>query len=362
LQERAVRETVKGPRMKLARAQRVSALPTASGGIARAAYARAVNAGLDVSPLLRHAGLSRAQIRKTDVRFPVRSQIKFLNEVADRLADDYLGLHLAQSLDLRELGLVYYVLASSQDLQTALMRLARYSAIHNEGVHIGVSRQTDVTVSFDYVGVARLSDRHQIEFFIAILLRLCRQLTGRHLRPVAVRLMHRRAHLAKELAAFFGCALAFGAPADQVVFSLDVKCAPLTQADPYLNELLLGYCEETLSKRRVGAGDWRCKVENVMVPLLPHGEATLENVAQRMGMSHRTLARRLAREGISFLEVLQDLRLRLAQQYFGEPDISITQVAWLLGYRGPSAFTHAFKRWTGRSPRQMRVHAGAARH
>jgi AraC-like DNA-binding protein len=344
--------------MMLARARRVGvgALPTASGGIARAAYARAVSAGLDVGTLLRHAGLTPAQISKADVRFPVRCQVKFLNEVAARLKDDHLGLHLAQSIDLRELGLVYYVLASSQDLQTALTRLARYSGIHNEGVHIEVSPRKGVTVSFEYVGVARLSDRHQLEFFVAILLRLCRQLTGRHLRPAEVRLMHRRASHTKELATFFGCAVVFGAPADQVIFPLDVKRAPLAQADSYLNELLLGYCEETLAKRRVGAGDWRSKVENIVVPLLPHGEATLENVAQRMGLSPRTLARRLAREGVSFLDVLQDLRLRLAQQYFGESDISITQVAWLLGYRGPSAFTHAFKRWTGRSPRQMRAH------
>jgi len=343
--------------VKPQRAERVSELPTASGGIARAAHARALSAGLDVNPLLRHAGLTRAQISKADVRFPVRCQVKFLNEVAARLDDEYLGLHLAQSIDLRELGLVYYVLASSEDLQTALTRLARYSGIHNEGVHIAFSRRKGVAISFEYVGVARMSDRHQIEFFVAILLRLCRQLTGRHLRPVAVRLMHRRANLTKELATFFGCAVAFGAPADQVVFPLDVKSAPLTQADPYLNELLLGYCEETLAKRHTGAGDWRCKVENVVAPLLPHGEATLDKVAQRMGLSHRTLARRLAREGVCFLDVLQDLRLRLAQQYFGEADISITQVAWLLGYRGPSAFTHAFKRWTGRSPRQMRSRA-----
>jgi AraC-like DNA-binding protein len=357
LQERAVIATMKPARVKPQRRQRVSALPTASGGIARAAYARALNAGLDVGTLLRHAGLTRAQITRADARFPVRCQVRFLNEVAARLHDDYLGLHLAQSLDLRELGLVYYVLASSHDLASALTRLARYSGIHNEGVHIDVSKGKGIAVSFEYVGVARLSDRHQIEFFVAILLRLCRQLTGRHLRPVAVRLMHRRAQLAKELAAFFGCAVVFGASADQVVFALDAKRAPLTQADPYLNELMLGYCEETLAQRHVGAGDWRHKVENVVVPLLPHGEATLENVAQRMGLSHRTLARRLAREGVSFLDVLQDLRLRLARQYFGEGDISITQIAWLLGYRGPSAFTHAFKRWTGRSPRQMRGRA-----
>ena len=97
-----------------------------------------------------------------------------------------------------------------------------------------------------------------------------------------------------------------------------------------------------------------------MTELLEHTEAradkpaTIEKVARHLGISQRTLARRLGDEGTSFIDVLQELRLRLAKQYFREGDISITQVAWLLGYQGPSAFTHAFRRWTGQSPRQMR--------
>ena len=86
---------------------------------------RALSAGLAVGALLKNAGLTRAQIRKPDVRIPVRSQVKFLNDLAEHLNDEFLGIHLAQSIDLRELGLTYYVLASSEDLPNALMRLAR---------------------------------------------------------------------------------------------------------------------------------------------------------------------------------------------------------------------------------------------
>ena len=161
----------------------MASLVTANGGIARAAYARALSAGLGVGALLKNAGLTQAQIKKPDVRISVRSQVKFLNELAAHLNDEFLGIHLAQSIDLRELGLIYYVLASSADLQNALMRLARYSAIHNEGVNIRFSGRQDISISFEYVGVVRTSDRHQIEFFVAILVRLCRQLTGRNLSP-----------------------------------------------------------------------------------------------------------------------------------------------------------------------------------
>jgi AraC-like DNA-binding protein len=345
---------VRNGRGKRCRSDRVISLPTANGGIARAAYARAVKAGLNVNALLKNASLSLAQVSRPEVRIPVRSQVKFLDEVAAKLNDNFLGIRLARSIDLRELGLVYYVLASSEDLRGALTRLARYSGIHNEGIHIGLGTGADMTVSFEYVGVMRTSDRHQIEFFVATLVRLCRQLTGRQLSPSAVRLMHRRTKLAPDLAIFFGCPVEFGASMDQVTFPPAANGAALTHADPYLNELLRESCDALLSTRRVKAGDWRTKVENVIVPLLPHGEATIENVAPRMGVSCRTLARRLAREHVNFLDVLQDVRLRLAKQYLSEPDMSISQAAWLLGYSGPSAFSHAFNRWTGRSPRQMR--------
>jgi AraC-like DNA-binding protein len=284
----------------------------------------------------------------------VKSQIKFLDQVANGLGDEFLGVHLAQDVDLRELGLIYYVLASSETFATALARLARYSTIHNEGVHLNFNQHRQIAISFEYVGVARASDRQQIEFFVAILLRLCRQLIDRHLAPQRVRLAHRRLQIPPGLRTFFGCDIEFGASGDQVIFSSEVGASAVTHADPYLNSLLLKYCDEILSKRRTGSGDWTTTVENAIAPLLPHAEATIDNVAQRLAMSPRTLTRRLQDEGVSFAKVLQNLRLELARQYFHEPGMSITQLAWLLGYREPSAFSHAYKRWTGSSPRRLR--------
>jgi hypothetical protein len=110
---------------------RLGALPTASGGIARLAHARCTNAGLETDTLLREAGLTRAQIDNPDARMTVQSQIKFLGLTAKALGDDLLGFHLAQAFDLREIGLLYYVAASSDLLGDALQRCARYSGMNN---------------------------------------------------------------------------------------------------------------------------------------------------------------------------------------------------------------------------------------
>src|SRR5262249_27520719 len=98
-----------------------------------------------------------------------------------------------------------------ESLGDALMRVARYSAIHNEGVRLRFhQRRQMISIDFDYVGVARLSDCHQIEFFATILVRLCRVITGRRLSPETVRLAHRRTTVPAELATLFGCGIEFG--------------------------------------------------------------------------------------------------------------------------------------------------------
>jgi AraC-like DNA-binding protein len=251
--------------------------------------------------------------------------------------------------------LLYYVVASSESLGDALMRVARYSAIQNEGVHIAYRQHRQmISIGFDYVGVTRVNDRHQIEFFATILLRLCRAITGQRLCPERARFSHRRAVAPAELTRMFACDIEFGSRGDEIMFPLSAKDIRIVNADRYLNALLLRYCDETVAQRRAKSEDWRCNVENAMAPLLPHAEATMDNVARQLGVSRRTLARRLASENASFSGVLNELRRSLAKRYLEERELTLAEIAWLLGYREFSAFSHACKRWTGSSPRELR--------
>src|SRR4029078_4555070 len=165
-------------------------LPVASGGMSRLAYRRALIAGIDPEGQLQKAGLTPPQRENPRAWIKVRDQIKFLNLVASAMDDDFLGFHLAQECDLREIGLLYYVLASSELLIDALQRAVRYSTIVNEGVsQTCIDNGKYVGLSFDYVGVSRHQDRHQIEFCITALIRTCRQLTGFRVVPERVRLV-----------------------------------------------------------------------------------------------------------------------------------------------------------------------------
>ena len=340
--------------MRDSEAKRFGALPSATGGITRLAYARAQAEGMNTDPLLKSAGITQQQIDDPAARLNVRDQISFLNLAADALQDDLLGFHLAQSCELRAIGLLYYVAASSETLGQALQQAARYSSFVIEGVSLKYGNGDDAGITFHYVGVSRHLDRHQMEFFATTTVRICRQLTGQRVTPIRVKFTHRRDPISSELAEFFGDNIEFGAAIDEIVFAPQIGLLPVVSADPYLNKLLINYCEEALARRPANLSSFRSAVENAIVPLLPHGKAQAAEIAGKLGVSQRTLARRLTLEGVTFSEVLESLKSSLAQRYLADESLSISQIAWLLGYQEVSAFTHAFKRWTGKTPREAR--------
>jgi len=147
-------------------------LPTATGELARLAAQEASAAGLDLGPLLKTSGLTAAQIEEADERLKVKAQIAFVETVAHALGRDRLGFELAQAFNLRRIGLLYYVAASSETLVEAIQRVERFSAVANEALSFRCRKGADLEIRLEYSGVARHADRHQVEFFIAALVRL----------------------------------------------------------------------------------------------------------------------------------------------------------------------------------------------
>ncbi|HET7085568.1 MAG TPA: AraC family transcriptional regulator [Rhizomicrobium sp.] len=336
-----------------------SHFPTSTGGIARLAYAKLQLAGIPTEPLLIRAGLSEDDMRDSTKRIRVRDQIVFLNLAAHALRDDFLGFHLAMHVEFRELGLFYYVLASSANLKEAFERAVHYSTIVNEGIIQEMIASKHHGISVRYAGVSRHLDRHQIEFWMVALVRICRKLTERRIVPRSVRFVHMRRSGHARFAQIFGDHVEFGASVDEIVFADNLEQIPLVEADPYLNRLLVKFCEEAMANRHSKIGSFQSSVENTVVPLLPHGKAEVGEIARRLGVSRRTLARRLSGEGLSYSKLLEDLKLHLARRYLADGNLSISQIAWLLGYQEIGAFSRAFKHWTGKTPREARSELAA---
>jgi AraC-like DNA-binding protein len=341
--------------MKKRKLKQFGAVRNCGGLIARLAYASGKAAGIDIGRLLTRAGLTVKEINNEQARLSVKKQIEFIHFVAECIGASNFGFRLAQDFDLRGTAFLYYIAASADTLGDALERLERYSSIANEGIVLKIKRTKSLRVSFYYNGVARHIDKHQIEFWITALVRICRQLTNNEIRPLRVRLIHRRNDPQDELGKFLGIKAEEHSQVDSIDLRPGAWNLPIINADPYLHRCLVQFCEEALARRRrLLASPITVRVENVISELLPHGQAHLENVAAKLGMSPRTLSRQLAIEYATFTKIRDNMRSALAQRYLGERDLRISQVAWLLGYKEVGAFTHAFRRWTGRTRRTAR--------
>ncbi len=311
-------------------------------------------AGVPLAPLLEKAGLTTDEVDDASRWIEVSAQVKFLKIAADTLQDDLLGFRLSQGFDLREIGLLYYILSSSESFVDAMGNGQRYTRIVNEGIALTfeVSRAA-ITLRCD--GVERLADRHQFEFWMFSIVRLCRQITGSRIAPRHFRVRHVRDATPPECRSFLSCEVAYGADADEIVLPTQATALPIIGNDRYLHEMLVQYAEEALANRTPERTSVRSKVEHVIGPLLPHGKAKASTIAKELGVSHRTLARQLAAEGQTFSGILDQNKADLAKSYLTHGDLSISQIAWLLGYREVSTFTHAFKRWYGITPSELRA-------
>src|SRR5262252_6762035 len=210
--------------------QDLDSIPMAGGGLSRLAIARLQSAGVPVVPLLKRVGLPPEVIADPEERLSVRSQVALLDEAAIALKDDRIGFTLARDFDPREIGLLYYVMASSQTLGDALKRGARYSQITNEALVVGYREGNRLVLSLSYSGVSRHSDRHQIEFCMFGVLRVCRMLTGQNLVPQHFSISHHRSEGAAEMARFVGTKVEFGADRDEFALNVDARELPLIHA------------------------------------------------------------------------------------------------------------------------------------
>jgi AraC-like DNA-binding protein len=337
-------------------ARKQSGSPRRCGGVlSRVAYRHAVRSGIAAAPLLEQAGLTLREIEDRNARIGVVNQIKFVGLVATALGDELLGFHLADDFDFREIGLLYYVAASAETLGSALARVERYIKIQNDGVRFEVLKRKSIHLRLHYAGVARYTDVHQIGCMIALMIRIGRRLTGSTLQPAQVRIMHHIHRGKSELEKFLDADVEDGARVDEIELPAASWDLPIVSADPYLHRLCVQSAEEALARRSSKHSPLKVQVENAIAALLPHGQARHHLVAAELGMSPRTLTRRLAAEGSSFADVLGEVRTALAKRYIADRTLPISQIAWLLGYAEVSGFTRAFQRWTGMVPSAARA-------
>ena len=163
-----------------------------------------------------------------------------------------------------------------------------------------------------------------------------------------------------QLAEYLGCMPTWGARHGRMVFTREAWDTPLVGGDPRLRAALEAHAVE-LYREWSAAQGFGERVRAVIAQSLRDGEPRIGDVAQRLGMTARTLQRRLQDESLGFTALVDEARLRLARRYLADETLSISEVSFALGYSEPSAFTRAFRRWSGSAPAEYREAARAGR-
>jgi AraC-like DNA-binding protein len=191
------------------------------------------------------------------------------------------------------------------------------------------------------------------EFSAAVNLIWARRATRAEITPREVWFMHERPAETALYERIFGCDIRFEAPSTSIVAPGSIVDLPLVKADSKLSETLDRVAEELLARLPKPSGLHE-RIQELIVEQLAGGDCTASSVARSLGMSTRTLNRRLGEKGTGFRELLDETRSQLAASYLKNKSLSISEAAYLTGFATPQAFHRAFKRWFDASPAAFR--------
>lgn len=312
-------------------------------------------AGIAAAPLLKEAGIPQSQIEQDGGWLPYISHARLLELAAKALDDPFLGLRLVKRIDPRDLGAFGYVGLSSRTFGDALLNLKNYAKVQTEAWSIGISKDDETaSITFSPARPEFSSYRQATEVVVGGLIHIYQRFLGRPLSPVRISFLHAPPKTLEGYEQLLACPVSFRQKRCEVVLYRMALDLPIGTADDKLLKILKQHCEEVLAKPRSSRSDLVVQVRQATSDLLPSGRAKASLVAREIGMTERTLHRRLADEGSSFSDILDNLRHELAVKYIQEETLNFKRIAFLLGYADQSAFSVAFKRWTGQTPKELK--------
>jgi AraC-like DNA-binding protein len=313
--------------------------------------------GVDPGPLLEACALSRASLHDVEQMVPLASYIRFMEWASQRLTDPYFGLHAAQGGDAGALGALSFLFMSAPTLRDAFASLIQFLGVMQEGTLLEMQTPPEGARFVYQITDSRIAQRRQdAEYSIAAMYQLIRQYVARQFRPREICFEHTRLGSPKVYADYFGCPVFFSQPVNAVVFDR----AMLDARSPPLSGRLYGIISAQLQAAMQARAGRQCHAAQVRRLLSEERLAApvkIGDIAALLGLSPYALARRLADEGESFRNILQDRRMEVAARLVREGDRAISDIALSVGYAENASFSRAFRRCFGQSAEQARIAA-----
>ena len=327
--------------------------PTLLASTARILWRLLERHGIDPEHVFREVGLDPNAVHDARARY-ADTKTLVAWQMAARLIDDpcfgLLAAEVWRPTDFHALG---YAFLASRTLQTAIERIERYSSVVDSAVRYEQTLDdSHLRLTYQVTDPEITEVSAQQDGRLAVVFGLCREAYGADFSPEAVSVTHSAPSCRGDYFGLFRCPVQFDAARPEFVLARAQAEAPLPAASRELavaNDAILTEYLRTLDR-----GDVVARVKTAIIVHLPSGTPSAEIIAKDLFMSARTLHRRLAEAQTSFSESLEAVRRELAEQYINDPTRSLSEISFLLGFSEQSAFSRAFRRWTGQPPSALR--------
>lgn len=309
--------------------------------------------GIEPAPLLASVGLADTDLADPDGRIALETLYSLLEAIAARTEDPFVLLGLARGMETASLDALAFVVLTSPTLRAGFDAFIRYQRIFADGERYDLETDDEwVKIVYSPWGPPRLAHRLMAEMFAVDTVNNASAVTGAPFDRPRVRFAHAAPADRRRHAALLGVEAEFDADRNEVwlrASDLDRRVAPAGQ------EAVCAYFHRDLDARlRALPRDSVAGTIRDTLLRAPTLDVTMTSLARQLHMSARTLQRRLKEEGTSVRALLEDVRRARAAPLL-ESGQSIAEVAYLLGYAEPSAFHHAFRRWTSETPEAFRA-------
>jgi AraC-like DNA-binding protein len=315
--------------------------------------------GANPAELLAEAGFDLKLFDDPDNRISYAARSHLLAHCVARTGCQHLGLLVGQQAGLQSLGMVGLLVKYSPDVGTALRNLVRCMHLHVRGAVTNLETDGDTAILSYEIYQPGVEATDQVgDGAVAGLFNIMRTLCGPDWKPVEVQFAHRKPDTVGAFRSFFQAPILFDAEQNAVVFAANWLNLRLPETNPEQHRLLQKQIDVL---EDIYGDDLPGQVRSVLRTALLTGHARSDQVAALFSIHSRTLTRRLKDFGTSFQELLDEGRFEIARQMLDDTRMEVSQIALVLDYADASAFTRAFRRWSGATPTQWRKNQKAAR-
>jgi AraC-like DNA-binding protein len=330
--------------------------PTIAAGFARALMELAVSKGASQKMLAERSQIDPVELQDQDNRIPFANFVALMRAGKELCNDPALGLHFGEAFDLAELSIVGLIADASETGADAFTQVNRYARLVVE-VDLGTTDRYQLERHGRELWMVdtRTNPNDFPELTESVFARgvcMARRCSSEGFIK-AVHVTHAEPGYRAEYDRIFPMPVIFGSDKNALVTDDAWLTYKSALSSRYVFGILSAHAEALLNSLE-SSKSTRGRVESLLIPILHTGEASMDAIAGKLGLSRQTLFRRLREEGVTFEKVLDDVRHKLALHYLSGNKVSVRETAYLVGFSDPGSFSRAFKRWTGSSPRMRR--------